>query len=51
MFVSGLSRMALEASVVGKVEYADETYVVWLVANLDVNSFYCTRYRVRFSVE
>lgn len=48
MFVIGLSRIALEASVGGKVGYACGGNAVWLAANLDVNSF---RYsRVNFFV-
>lgn len=38
MFVSGLSRMALEASVGEKVRYAGGRDIVWLAANLDVNN-------------
>ena len=47
MFVSGLSRIALEACVGGKGGYADGRDIVRLATNLDINSFRCSHYWVR----
>ena len=50
MFVSGLSRMALEARVGGKVGYTGGRDTVLLAADFDVNSFWCSHRRVRSTV-